>query len=73
MPKNKKNQMTLINYIEFSKNINNFPVKKITIDIDIFFATNFTSIYYIINRFFVVHEICQEKIYQNIRQIKFIY
>ena len=38
MPKNKKNQMTLINYIEFSKNINNFPVDKITIDIDIFFA-----------------------------------
>ena len=52
MPKNKKNQMTLINYIEFSKNINNFPVKKITIDIDIFFATNFTSIYYSINSFF---------------------
>ena len=73
MPKNKKNQMTLINYIEFSKNINNFPVDKITIDIDIFFETNFTSIYYIINRFFVVHEICQEKIYQNIKQTKFIY
>ena len=41
MPKNKKNQMTLINYIEFGKNINNFPEYKIAIDIDKFFCDKF--------------------------------
>ena len=73
MPKNKKNQMTLINYIEFSKNINNFPVKKITIDIDIFLRQISLRSIIVLIRFFDVHELCQEKIYQNIKQTKFIY